>query len=214
MPLMRARDRRIWLWVLFLVLGGALPVPGAATALTHPDRRAIPLLVSQSGNLRKFGTGVVVGPDTILTAEHVLAKNIQVLLPQALVTGQPTCRTRYEGLAVVQAPLPKGTPYYRLSFRTPAVGESVTVAGYPLRRWHVVTGHITEIIRSANLSGRVVSSPMIVFKPALDHGASGAPLLDARAQVIEITVASNRQSNYSIAFPTATGLSTCRKFVR
>lgn len=209
----RTGGRHLWVWMLMCLLA-AVPVSGAANTLNRPDRRAIPLLVSQSGNLREYGTGVVVGPQTILTAKHVLAKDIRVLFPRATVTGRTTCRTRNEDLAVVQAPLPQGTPHYRLSFRVPSVGETVTIAGYPLRRWRVATGRITHMIRSAKLGGRVVNSPMIVFTPALDYGASGSPVLDRRGQVIGITVASNRQSNYSIAFPIATGLRACRKFIK
>jgi len=199
-------------WAVFLVLVGALPAPGEATT-PLPDRRAVPLLVSQSGNLRKYGTGVVVGPDVILTARHVLGQNIQILLPQSPTPGRPACGTRYEGLAVVKARLPRGTPRYRLSSRVPAVGQRVTVAGYPLRRWRVATGRVTRIIHSARLSGRVVRATMIVFTPALDYGASGAPLLDGRGQVAGITLASNRQANYSIALPVATGLGACRRFI-
>ncbi len=210
----RAPGRRFGvLLLLLLLLGGAMTADGGARVLTRPDQRAILLLVSQSGKLRNYGTGVVVGPGIILTAEHVLATSVEVLLSPTPIAGAPACRTRYESLAVIKAPLPEDAPYYRVSFRAPGVGARVTAAGYPLRRWRVVTGRITEIIRSANLSGRAVSSPMIVFTPALDYGASGAPLLDERGQVLGITVASNRQSNYSIALPTATGLGLCRRFV-
>ena len=211
---MRVLNRNIPVLIVLLVLVATLPVLGEGIILHEPDRRAIPMLVSKNQNLRKYGTGVVVGPTTILTAEHVTAERMEVLLPKAAVTGQTICRARYEDLAVVKAPLPKNTPYYRLSFRTPAVGETVRVGGYPNRKWQVTTGRITHIIASATLSGRLVKSPMIVFKPALHQGASGSPVLDNRGQVIGIFVASNRQSNYSIAFPNATALQACRKFVR
>ncbi len=205
---------RAWSGGLALAILATLSLASAAAAAPYPDRRAVPLLVSQSGRLRKYGTGVVVAPNTIVTAEHVLARNIRVLLPQGQVRGQRACRTGYEGLAVVKARLPRGTPVFRLSVRPPAVGESVTVPGYPLRRWRVATGRITHLIRSANLSGRVVRAQMFVFRPALDHGASGSPVLDGRGQVIGIAVASNRQSNYSIAFPTGAGLRLCSRFLR
>lgn len=210
---MQPQRWQVWAGIL-LLLAVTVPDLSEAAVLSRPDRRAIPLLVAQTGRLRKYGTGVVVAPNTILTAQHNLAADMQVVLPTAPVSAQPACRTRYEGVAVVKASLPQGTPFYRVSFRTPVVGETVTVAGYPLRRWRVATAQITNIIQSANLSGRIVATPLLVFRPALDYGASGAPVLDRRGQVIGITVASNRQANYSIAFPTATGLRACRRFVR
>lgn len=200
-------------WALLLALVAALPVVGEAATPVSPDRRAVPLLVSQSGNLRRYGTGVVVGAGTILTARHVLGDTVQVVGAKGPVGAKAVCGTRFEGLAVVRAPLPGGTPRYSLSSRVPAAGERVTVAGYPLRRWRVASGRVTRIIRSARLSGRVVRTTMIVFTPALDYGASGAPLFDARGRVVGITIASNRGANYSIALPVATGLGACRRFL-
>lgn len=210
---MRIFDRNVFPLILVLILVVTSPID-AALILSAPDQRAIPMLVSQSQDLRKYGTGVVVGPTTILTAEHVAADRMEVRFPTASVTGHPVCRARYEDLAVVKAPLPKNTPYYRLSFRTPAVGETVRVGGYPGRKWMVAKGRVTHIIASATLGGRSVNSPMIVFEPALHQGASGSPVLDSRGMVIGIFVASNSQSDYSIAFPNGTALRACRKFVQ
>jgi len=74
------------------------------------DRRAIPMLVSKSKDLHKYGTGVIVGPTTILTANHVAADKMDVVLPRAAVKGRAVCRARNQDLAVVKAPLPRGHP--------------------------------------------------------------------------------------------------------
>jgi S1-C subfamily serine protease len=212
---MRLLRRNVPLWIASFILVAAGPLLAQGLILHAPDRRAIPMLVSKTRTLLKYGTGVIVGPSTILTAEHVAATNsMEVRLPTGTVTGQAVCRARYEDLAVLQAPLPKGTPYYRVSFRTPSVGERVTVGGYPNRQWMVARGRITNIISHATLGDRPVDSPMIVFEPALHQGASGAPVLDSRGQVIGIFVASNTPSNYSIAFPNSAALRACRKFVK
>ncbi len=211
---MRGLVRNTPLLALLLVVVVAVPISGQGIVVSEPDRRAIPMLVSRSRTLLNYGTGVVVGSNTILTAGHVIAGPMEVNLPAGTVAGHPICRARYEDLAVVKAPLPKGTPYYRLSFRKAVVGETVKVGGYPNRKWSVTSGRITYLINSAILGGRHVRAPMIVFRPALHHGASGSPLLDRQGQVIGIFVASNPQANYSIAFPTGTGLRTCSKFVK
>ena len=213
--------RRLWtvcLAALLLATVAAGHVFGKATFLIRPDQRAIPMLVSKSRVskseiLLNYGTGVIVGPATILTAEHVLAGKMEVRLPRLTVSGQAVCRARYEDLAVLRAPLPKDTPYYRLSYRMPGVGETVMAGGYPDRHWIVAIGHVTHVIQSANLGGRSVHTRMIVFEPALHHGASGSPVLDGQGRVVGIFVASNTQANYSIALPTATSLRTCGKFV-
>ncbi|MGH7752562.1 MAG: S1 family peptidase, partial [Gemmatimonadales bacterium] len=153
------------------------------TVLSQPDPRAILPLVGRSGNLLQYGTGVVVGRDTIVTADHVLSQSVRVLLPAGTREGKPSCRTQITGLAVVKAPLPPRTPQYRLSFREPSVGEAVTIAGYPLRKWQVSTGRITHLLNSATISGRIVAAPMMAIDPALDYGASGSPVLDGTGMV-------------------------------
>lgn len=212
---MRIRAWSAALCVLLLATV-CVPVLGGGSILRDLDRRAIPMLVWKSKNLQKYGTGVIVGPTTILTANHVAAGNkMDVLLPKgAAVKGEAVCRASYEDIAVLQARLPRGTPYYTLSSKMPSVGETVKVGGYPNRKWKAASGRVTHIISSATLGGRRVKSPMIVFKPALHQGASGAPVLNRRGQVVGIFVASNRLENYSIAFPTAVVLKTCRKFLR
>jgi len=213
---MRIRAWPAALCVLTLLLAAVcVPVLGGGSILRDLDRRAIPMLISKNRDLQKYGTGVIVGPATILTANHVAAADkMDVLLPKGTVKGQAVCRARYEDLAVLHARLPKGTPYYNLSSKLPSVGETVKVGGYPNRKWKAASGRVTHIISSATLGGRRVKSPMIVFKPALHQGASGSPVLNRRGQVVGIFVASNRLENYSIAFPTTAALKACRKFLR
>lgn len=212
---MRLRTWTVTALCLLLLATVCIPAVGGSSVLRDLDRRAIPMLVSKNRDLQKYGTGVIVGPATILTANHVAAADrLDIMLPKGAVKGQTVCRARYEDLAVLQARLPKGTPYYTLSSKMPAVGDPVKVGGYPNRKWKSASGRVTHIISSATLGGRRVKSPMIVFKPALPQGASGSPVLNRHGQVVGIFVASNRFENYSIALPTTAVLKTCRKFLR
>lgn len=212
---MRRPHRTARLLAVLLVAAIAAPALAAGAILTSPDRRAIPMLVSRGRSVLEYGTGVIVGPTTVLTAAHVTpVDRVEVRLPKSSVNGRVVCRDQSEDAAVVNAPLPRGTPYYRLSFRLPSVGETVRVGGYPNREWKTTQGRITHIITSAILSGRRVNSPMIVFEPAVHQGASGSPVLDTGGRVIGIFVASNQQSNYSIAFPNEASLRACGKFIR
>lgn len=194
-----------------LLFFGTASAPEALAAFGTPDRRAILPVRSRSGALLAYGTAVVVWRDTLVTAEHVLADGVEILLPDGTaVEAHPTCRTDYAGLAVLAASLPRGTPHYRVAFRMPSVGEAVTIAGYPLRAWQVRAGRITRTVRSATLSGQVVVAEMLALEPAMDYGASGAPVLDRHGLVVGIAVASNLEGNFTLAFPTATGLRRCR----
>ena len=190
------------------------PVFAEGPVLSVPDRRAIPQLVTRVQTEIRYGTGVVVGPETILTARHAVSGAVEVVLPTGKVTGGIRCRAPDRDTAVITARLPPGTPHYRISFRTLKVGESVRVGGYPDRRWTVVSGRVTNVIKSAILSDRRVTTPMAVFKPALHQGASGSPVLDAKGYVVGIFVASNAPEDYSIALPIATGLGPCRPLLK
>lgn len=202
--------------LLLTLLLAAKPSRGQSqtAVLSQPDPRGIVPLVGRSGTLLQYGTGVVVGRDTIVTADHLLSQSVQVLLPDGTREGKPTCRTQIAGLAVVKAQLPPGTPQYRVTFREPSVGETVTIAGYPQRKWQVSTGRIMHLLESATLSGRLIAAPMMVIDPALDYGASGSPVLDGAGLVIGIAVASNQEENYTIALPAGSGLRSCRAFVK
>ncbi len=220
MVLSLSRSRaRVLLWIAFacVALGAVLstgPVFAEGPILTAPDRRAIPQLVTREKDTIRYGTGVIVGPETILTARHAVSGAVDIVLPGGKVTGHVQCRAPDRDTAVITARLPKGTPRYRIAFRTLKVGETVRIGGYPGRRWTVVSGRVTNVIKSAILSGRRVTTPMVVFKPALHQGASGSPVLDAKGYVVGIFIASNSRENYSIALPITTGLGPCRPLVK
>lgn len=202
-------------FILLLVGVSALPSVAGEAVLRRLDRRGVLMLVATGSEIHKFGTGVVVGPSTLLTAKHVLGGTMEVRLQNGTrIRARAVCRAREEDLAVVRAALPRGTPHYTLSRRTPTVGETIRVGGYPGRRWTVSSGRVTHVITSAVLGGRRIRSPMIVFTPALHQGASGAPVLNARGEVVGIFAASNRRENYSIAFPAVTALRACGTFLR
>jgi S1-C subfamily serine protease len=208
------RLRRLPLSILLVGLL-ALSSGAAPAVLRTLDRRAVLMLVTTGRELNTFGTGVVVGPSTILTARHVVGATMEVRLADGTrLRATAVCRASEEDLAVVRAALPPGTPRYLLATSVPRVGASVRVGGYPGRRWTVASGGVTHIISSAILGGRRVRSPMIVFTPALHPGASGAPVLNARGEVAGIFVGSNRRENYSIAFPVTAARRVCGRFLR
>lgn len=209
--------RILWVVVAMTTLAASDvtdPAAAAGPILTAPDRRAIPQLVTREQDTIRFGTGVVVAPGIVLTAKHAVTGSVEIIFPNAKVTGHVQCRAPDRDTAVIKANLPATTPRYRVAFRTLKVGEAVRVGGYPDRTWIVATGRVTNVISSAILSGRRITTPMVVFKPALHQGASGSPVLDRKGYVVGIFIASNASDNYSIALPIASGLGPCRPLVK
>src|SRR2546425_12276993 len=79
-----------------LLLSGS--VFAAGPILLAPDRRAIPQLVTREQTEIRYGTGVVVGAETILTAPHAVA------VPRGGVFANSRGRRRVRCRAAYHAP--------------------------------------------------------------------------------------------------------------
>src|SRR5256712_6945961 len=89
------------------------PVSAAAPILTAPDRRAIPQLVTREKDIIRYGTGVVVGPETVLTAKHAVAGAGDIIFPIWEVTGHEQCRAPDRDTPVIAGRVPQRAPRFR-----------------------------------------------------------------------------------------------------
>src|SRR3989442_4937803 len=170
------KDFQPFLWVALVLSALSAPfvidpVSAAAPILTMPDRRAIPQLVTREKDIIRYGTGVVVGPETVLTAKHAVAGAVDIIFPIGKVTGHVQCRAPDRDTAVIAARLPKGTPRYRIAFRTLAAGELVRIGGDSGPAMIVAVGLVNHAIKNATLSRRRMQKAMGVIQAALHQGA-------------------------------------------
>jgi serine protease Do len=179
------------------------PRPGAPGLDIAAARKAVVTIhaLDASGRAIASGTGFFVTEGYVLTAAHVLVGasgcSVELADGQKLRCSVAASDT---GKDVVMLMVP-GTPPATLrwgSSETARDGDEVTVISNPLGD---LPGTISKGIVSAS---RVVDgTKLLQISAAISHGSSGAPVLNARGQVIGI-VRSTIERGQALNFATAT----------
>ncbi|MBP0465262.1 trypsin-like peptidase domain-containing protein [Roseomonas sp. PWR1] len=163
------------------VAPGAAPAPAPGTppgARPNPQARA------------STGTGFVVGPDLVMTNQHVIegctrlfvrtSDNRTLTVPQA-----PVADARRD-LALLRVP---GNPGPTLAFRSNAVrrGESVVTYGFPLSGL-LSSGPTLTTGEVSALAGLGDNQTQFQISAPVQQGNSGGPLLDRQGNVVGVVV--------------------------
>src|SRR2546425_2817494 len=191
-----------------LVLASPLPVTSQQPARPAPidiplTRKAVVTIqaLDASGQLMASGTGFFVTEGYVVTAAHVLEDAAGCRIEMS--DGQ---RQR---CSVAASDSAKDVAMLTVSGRPPSTlrwgasesmkdGDEVTVISNPLGQ---LPGTVSRGIISAS---RVVNgTKLLQISAAISHGSSGAPVLNARGQVIGI-VRSTIEAGQSLNFATAT----------
>lgn len=145
------------------------------------------------------GGGVAVGPDTILTAEHVVGDSTVVGIIDA--DGAPAAATviatdPLRDLALLQSP-GHGLPYVSVRDAAPVIGEQAHAVGSPGGVRRISDGIVTDVL---DLEGDGVLE--VQTNADIDPGNSGGPLLDANGKLLGIVVAEHERDD-SIGWATS-----------
>jgi len=185
----------------------ALAVPQAAIAAAAqpgPLARAAAAVVPITSGTDLIGSGVVVAPDRVLTAAHVVddaaGTDTRVMLGAASVSYDVIAIDRTRDLALLAATLPSIQPIVWGDSRAVLIGDEVIALGFPVG------------LESVSLTRGVVSSPnqvvggatFIQTDAAINPGDSGGALVDSRGRLIGINVgkiSSVDVSNIGFAVP-------------
>src|SRR6266576_4059771 len=180
------------------------PTRTAPTGIDIPTARKAVVTIQAldaSGRLMASGTGFFVTEGYVLTARHVLedAAGCRIEMSDGQ---QMRCTVAaadsVKDVAMLTVP---GTPPVTLrwgSSESTKDGDDVTVISNPLGQ---LPGTVSRGIISAS---RVVDgTKLLQISAAISHGSSGAPVLNARGQVIGI-VRSTIEAGQSLNFATAT----------
>jgi S1-C subfamily serine protease len=156
------------------VAPGALPGPGARP---NPNARA------------STGTGFVVGPEMVLTNQHVIEGCSRILVRTAdgrSLPGQVPAADARRDLAIVRV---TGSPGPVLAFRANPVrrGESVVTYGFPLAGM-LSSGPTLTTGEVSALSGLQDNPTQFQISAPVQQGNSGGPLLDRQGNVIGVIV--------------------------
>lgn len=158
----------------------------------YPDHPPIPVSAA----------GVIVGPDLIVTATHVIATADRVSV--RFVDGQEMEATVVgnfpaKELAFLRVKAKSLTPLV-LAERAPAVGETMIAIGNPFAyRWTATTGIVSATGREIGMPSGVTLQGLIQTSATLNPGNSGGPLLNLEGECVGINVAI-RDGGQSLGF--------------
>ncbi len=175
----------------------SLVVPLAGQELVH--QAAVPMIINAANGVQ--GTGVIIGPRTVLSVQHVVAPQLDIRLADgSTIPGAPVCVESADiGIIIAAEYFPNDTPIYPISLRVPHPDDPVTIPGYPHGVWTVKTGRV-----------RWTMGALIAINIAIGPGNSGSPVIDATGSVVGI--ASRAGKDMAIATPTAS-IVNCVRFL-
>lgn len=161
---------------------GAAPAdPGADTAAVAPAPRE-----KVTGTLKGSGSGFYIGPNTLVTAAHVIDGCRAV----AMIDGTPLDVMAADStldVAVLSGATDVGAWLKLSALEVPKLGETVTVLGFPyytsLDQGLTVTSGNVSALRGAD-----GSSNRVMITAPVQPGNSGGPLLNRKGAVIGVVV--------------------------
>jgi S1-C subfamily serine protease len=161
----------------------ALPDASPA-ALPAPDAGTVPPVAA---DLATTGSGFYLGPRTLVTAAHVVARCGRI----ALADGSPLELVAADDeldVAVLAAPRPAPAWLALAHGRAARLGQRVHAAGFPYYALAGTSLHLTTGNVSA-LAGVDDDPRFFSFSAPVQPGNSGGPLIDARGAVLGLVVA-------------------------
>jgi putative serine protease PepD len=170
------------------------PAPGSAPAADLSDAYAASVMVESNcgAGCVGVGGGVAVGPDTVLTAEHVVSDSRVVGVLDAegnAMAGTVIATDARRDLALLRVEQ-HGLPYVSVRDAVAVVGEEAHVVGSPNGQRRISEGTVTGVL-DLERDGVIE----IQTNADIDQGNSGGPLLDADGRLLGIVVAEHERDD-------------------
>lgn len=168
------------------VLGVHLTTPPTVHFDMDHAERATVMVVDDSGG---GGSGVIVGPRLVLTANHVVQGEDHVTVTNfdgAKVLGVTVWASPSQDLALVQLSSPLAGPKATISCQPLAAGDLVIAVGHPLlvADWSITWGKVASDKPVINPeSGNI----LVALDLSLMPGNSGGPIFDREGRVVAIS---------------------------
>lgn len=152
------------------------------------------------------GTGTIVGPDLVLTADHVVTEEpleVQFFAGQS-APGTIRWRNAALDLALVAVKVPEGYPAPPWFCGDLKPGQHLILIGHPTHsRWVAVGGHLPTVVP--------LEGPLVALGFPIGLGTSGGPVFDEAGQVVGVALAilaerSSESANFGAFKDTGIGL--------
>jgi S1-C subfamily serine protease len=185
-------------------------VPTIAAASAGRRARKLTLRVRNVSCLGvALGSGFAIDSDLLITNRHVLAG--AAVIQVSTWDGHSFGVTAAEvgvlgdlGIAVVQGRLPRVGSFGK----APNVGDSITVAGYPLGgKLTLSEGTVIDRVDGARFG---VPGQILRLSARVEHGNSGGPVLDRHGKVVAVVYAIELATDFGLAIPIDTLRSLAR----
>jgi serine protease Do len=148
---------------------------------------------------RELGSGVVIGPQRVITNCHVVrrAKSVRVIRGRESWLASTESGDEYRDLCFLGVPGYKGGPPEIAGPQDAKVGTRVVAAGFSGGEFTVSEGQIKGLFTCACDGGRVIQT-----SASFDPGASGGGLFDTEGRLLGIlTYKSSAGGSYHFALP-------------
>lgn len=181
------------------------PAPATVEQLIREVRSGVIRVQVQTCDGLAEGTGILVGPRLVATAEHVVAGATGITLKQqgkkvgaGIVIGYDVERD----VALIRSTEPISGYEFDFANRAPRLGEDVAAIGFPVGLPLTVTrGLVSGLNRNLEIEG-VRRRRLVQFDAAVNPGNSGGPLVSVPThEVLGIVSAGSLELN-AIAFAT------------
>jgi S1-C subfamily serine protease len=139
-----------------------------------------------------LGSGVLISPDHVLTASHVIqtALQIQVELPGGeKINAKTLASAAYADVALLKLErVPSKPSFAKLGDSDRVrVGEEIFIVGAPLGISHTLTvGHISARREADSLPGMFLKAELLQTDAAINQGNSGGPMFNLAGEVIGV----------------------------
>jgi S1-C subfamily serine protease len=147
----------------------------------EPFHQAAVLIEHPKGH----GTGIILGPHTVLTAYHVVRQSpVQVTFFKGPVaSGRVVWQDEALDLALVEVAVPAGYPAVELACSELQLGQQLLSIGHPTQsRWVAVAGYLPS---TAPFGG----GDLVALGFPIGLGTSGGPVFDTDGRVAGVALA-------------------------
>lgn len=131
------------------------------------------------------GTGIILGPRTVLTAYHVVRQSpVEVTFFKGPVaSGRIVWQDEALDLALVDVPVPAGYPAVELACAELQAGQQLLSIGHPTQsRWVAVAGYLPS-------TARFGGGELVALGFPIGLGTSGGPVFDTEGRVAGVALA-------------------------
>lgn len=169
-------------------VAGAVEIRSGELAPTATDHLLVVAVSANTCGERASGTGVLIAPDLVLTAAHVVGDAGLVRIDhQGVVLTAEVVGVFEDGrdLALVTLPAPLDSPVPVGS--TPTLGQTVTMVGHP--GGGAITSIVGSVVDVPSQASIVLRGDLLAVGADAPTGMSGGPAVNDAGDVVGIVVA-------------------------